>query len=168
MDRIGLCGRARNGDLGDQEPKTVEPNTAPYELETLVNMGNTGRIRAVIGIKSYSTELSGPLPLEKYPKCVGTDHRKDSDAIAHENREDPRKRNLGVKTHHVIIKGCYAHLDAYHELDRPTTPGKESVGTLEETPKVNLDIRACTLTTGEICLPNPLNLAVTASHEVSC
>lgn len=149
--------------IGD---KTVKSNTAPYELETLVNIGNTGRIRAVIGMRSYSTELSGPLSLEKVSKRVGTDHRKDSDAIIHADREDPSEKNLGVKTHHVIIKGRYAHLDVYPEFDRHTTPGKESVGTLEETSKEYLDERTRTLTTGEIRLSNSLNLAVTASHEV--
>lgn len=147
--------------------RTQTSNTASPELETLVNIGNTGRIRAVMNIRSYSTELSGPWPNEKNSKWVGTDHREYSDAMIHTDHWDPTEKNLGVKTHTVIIKLLNSHMDAKHELDRHTTPGKESVGTLEETSRYYKEDSTWTLTTGDTCLSNSGNLAVTAPHEVS-
>lgn len=57
------------------ELRRPTPNTASHVFETLVNMGNTGCIRAAIGVCSYSAELSGPLSDDKMACCVGSGHR---------------------------------------------------------------------------------------------
>lgn len=46
-------------------------------------------MRAAIGLRSYSTGLSGPLSGDDTSRCVGSGHRYSSDAMIHVGREEP-------------------------------------------------------------------------------